>query len=169
MVIKYTYIPKNLSVWTGIDYTPPTTASHHRVPSLPQRPSACVGTCVFVDAGLGSDSNPGTLASPKRTIPGALVVTRSRGSPSPTIILRGGTYYINATIDLTPADSGLTITAYSGETPVISGGLPVAVSAWSPYNVTQNATWGPVLTGQNAVFGQCGDPGVPNMVSVQRS
>jgi len=120
---------------------------------------------VFVDPAVGSDVNPGSQAAPKRTIPGALSVTRTSGSASPTIILRGGTYYINATISLTPGDSGLTITAFDGETPVVSGGVPVAVSSWAPYNVTLNATWGPVQAGMNAVYGQCGNPGVPNKAS----
>jgi len=49
--------------------------------------------------------------------------------------------------------------------PVISGGIPVAVTNWAPYNVTTNSTWGAVLPGMNAVYGECGNPGVPNKVS----
>jgi hypothetical protein len=156
---------------TGVNYTPldlppPSSRKKHLpVPAPGLQPSACTGVCIFVDPVKGSDANSGTQASPLRTISAAVNATRSSESLSPTIILRNGTYFINATITLTPADSGLTITAFDGETPVISGGIPV-VASWSPYNVSNSTSWGAVLVNENAVFGQCGIPGVPNMVRV---
>jgi hypothetical protein len=152
----------------GVDYTPPPALPPTRTALFPPPASGlhtatCTGVCIFVDATKGSDSNPGTESAPLRTIPAAINATRSSGSPSPTIVLRNGTFYINSTITLTPADSGLTIAAYEGEAPVLSGGIPAVVS-WSPFNVSNSTSWGPVLVDENAVYGQCGNAGVPNKV-----
>src|SRR4051812_27280437 len=38
------------------------------------------------------------------------------------VVLRGGTYVMTEPLVLTPANSGLTIEAYPGEQPIISGG-----------------------------------------------
>jgi hypothetical protein len=40
------------------------------------------------------------------------------------VVLRNGTHYLAGTITLGAADSGLTFTAFAGETPTISGALP---------------------------------------------
>ncbi|MBM4050953.1 MAG: carbohydrate-binding protein, partial [Planctomycetes bacterium] len=41
------------------------------------------------------------------------------------VYVRGGTYYLNEPLALTPADSGASFLAYPGERPVLSGGRPV--------------------------------------------
>ena len=53
-----------------------------------------------------------------------------------TIMVRGGKYYFDRTLDLTKADSGtpqapIIYTAYPGESPVISGGK--RIRGWGPY------------------------------------
>jgi len=53
-----------------------------------------------------------------------------------TVMVRGGKYYLETTFDLTAADSGtatapVTYCAYPGETPVISGGIPI--TGWEPH------------------------------------
>jgi hypothetical protein len=54
-----------------------------------------------------------------------------------TIFLHGGTYELAAPLKLTPEDSGLTITAYGDETPVISGGQ--RITGWK--NVPGKPGW----------------------------
>ena len=57
--------------------------------------------------------------------------------PEPiTLMVRGGKYYPQSTLDLREADSGtdeapVTYTAYPGETPIISGGR--RITGWKPY------------------------------------
>lgn len=100
---------------------------------LPAASRSVGGATVYVDATNGDDSNPGTSPSkPKKTIPGALAVTRVAGVFS-VIILRAGTYYLAETIQLTIQDSGLTITNYPGEKAWISGARPLTLQ-WKPVN-----------------------------------
>jgi hypothetical protein len=89
---------------------------------------------LFVDPVKGADTNPGTLARPLRTLQSAVQASRSRShsvADAPVIQLRGGTYFLNATVVLNPTDSGLTIAAFPGEQPVISGGVHLTDLAWS--------------------------------------
>jgi hypothetical protein len=69
----------------------------------------------FVDAVAGSDANSGNLSEPFQSIERALQATRATPGSNSTIVLRAGTFYQNATIVLTTADSGLTIRAFPGE------------------------------------------------------
>ena len=94
-------------------------------------PSASAAT-FFADAAAGSDNNPGTQAAPFATIGRALAATRAAAAPPASIVLRAGTFFLPATLELGPQDSGLTIAAYPGESPVISGGAPLAGLAWAP-------------------------------------
>ncbi len=89
---------------------------------------------LFVDASKGSDSNTGTQALPFRTIEKALEASRmlKHGiADAPVISLRAGTFFLNQTLRLSAADSGLTIAAYQHETAVISGGVPLTELKWT--------------------------------------
>lgn len=63
---------------------------------------------------------------------------RAAGPAEPvTVFLRGGRYFLTRPLVLTAQDSGsreapLTITAYPGETPILSGGTPV--DGWQPHS-----------------------------------
>ncbi|MDR2850186.1 MAG: right-handed parallel beta-helix repeat-containing protein [Verrucomicrobiota bacterium] len=94
---------------------------------------------VFV-APDGSDANPGSKAAPFATLPRAMAAVRDARSgdlpPAPaTVYLRGGTYALREPLVFTPADSGtaaapVTIAAYPGEKPVLSGGERLT-GAWT--------------------------------------
>ena len=86
----------------------------------------------FADSVHGSDSGgSGTQASPFATISRALAAARA-ASPPATIVLREGTFFLPATLELTASDSGLTMSAFPGENPVVSGGVSLAGLAWQP-------------------------------------
>ena len=79
----------------------------------------------------GSDSWPGTLAQPFKTVDHARVAVeglkKSVSGRAIRVLLRGGTYYLPSTLAFTSEDSGTSSTPilyanYPGETPVISGG-----------------------------------------------
>ena len=95
-------------------------------------PPLASGSTFFVDANKGSDSNPGTMSSPFQTIPKAVASARSSGNPS-TLILREGTFYLTATLQLGAEDSGLTIQNYPNEEVWISGGKAIT-PRWEAFN-----------------------------------
>ncbi|CAM4487163.1 putative repeat protein (TIGR02543 family) [Paenibacillus endophyticus] len=84
----------------------------------------------------GSDSNPGTLQAPWKTIEKARNTLRTLNDSMTediVVYLRGGSYYLDETISFTEDDSGqnghvISYEAYPGEKPVLSGGDPV--SGW---------------------------------------
>jgi hypothetical protein len=70
----------------------------------------------------GDDAWAGTREQPLATLAKAVTVTRSLPiGESRRIVLRGGSYW-NVAVVLGPKDSGLTIEADPGETPVLHGG-----------------------------------------------
>src|SRR5436190_23868057 len=81
----------------------------------------------------GSDTNPGTLASPFLTITKARDVVRTINSSMTGdiyVYLRAGTYNITSTIAFAPQDSGTNgyrvyYQSYTGETPVLNGATTV--------------------------------------------
>ncbi|HHW00653.1 MAG TPA: hypothetical protein GXX36_14035 [Clostridiaceae bacterium] len=87
----------------------------------------------------GSDSNPGTLEQPFKTIEKAKEVVRSlTDSMEGDIIvwLRGGTYTLEDTLEFTEEDSGkngyyVKYVNYPGEVPVISGGKKI--TGWTEW------------------------------------
>ena len=88
---------------------------------------------IYVDAVNGNDDNSGDISHPLQSIVKAIELFRSQVVRSPTTIyLRKGTYYLEQTLKLSPADSGLTIAGYEDEAPVISGGKLYKFS-WKPY------------------------------------
>ena len=96
-------------------------------------PESDESSTFYVDTNKGNDSNSGTLGSPFRTIDKAVMAARDAGYYS-TIILREGTFYLTATIELTAEDKGLTIQNYQNEVVWISGGKPLAPK-WEKYDV----------------------------------
>ena len=81
----------------------------------------------------GNDNNPGTQNAPYKTITRARNEARKiTGNMRGDVIvyLRGGTYFLAAPLQLNHKDSGtnghdIIYRAYPGETPIISGGVPV--------------------------------------------
>jgi hypothetical protein len=95
----------------------------------------------YVDPASGSDANPCSLAEPCATINFALGRSRSAGGGG-TIVLRGTgpPHVLGATLTLGPSDSGLTISAFPGENPVVSGGAPLSNLSWSYVGPSPNAS-----------------------------
>ena len=107
-------------------------ASQRALPMRSTRmPRAGVPT-FFADAVNGDDNAAGTQAAPFRSINRALTASRAAGGTSRSIVLRAGTFFLPAALELGVLDSGLTISAFPGETPVISAGTPLARLSWSP-------------------------------------
>jgi hypothetical protein len=84
-------------------------------------PIATGGAVFYADSLNGKDSNPGTLAAPFETIGAALAATRKAKGSGKSIVLRKGVYYGEDALNLTTADSGLTIQNYNGEQAWLSG------------------------------------------------
>ncbi|MBQ9694991.1 MAG: carbohydrate-binding protein, partial [Oscillospiraceae bacterium] len=84
---------------------------------------------VFYVSPDGSDAGDGSAEAPFRTLEAARDAVRGSGG-NVTVYLHGGTYRLTDPLTFTPedsADSGCRITynAFEGETPVISGAVPV--------------------------------------------
>jgi hypothetical protein len=86
----------------------------------------------FYAAPNGSDSNPGTLAQPWKTIRYAL----GRLAAGETVLLRGGIYKEkNLSVSRSGSDGRpITIKAYPGETPIVDAGL-------DEFRTVNNADW----------------------------
>jgi hypothetical protein len=86
---------------------------------------ACVGcscsAAIYYISPSGSDSGDGSIGSPWAT----LAKARNSMSSGDTTYLRGGTYLLSSAFTLGYTNSGTTYRAYSGETPVIYGGLKI--------------------------------------------
>eukprot|EP00929_Paragymnodinium_shiwhaense_P049370 TRINITY_DN24907_c0_g1_i1.p1 TRINITY_DN24907_c0_g1~~TRINITY_DN24907_c0_g1_i1.p1 ORF type:complete len:805 (-),score=179.69 TRINITY_DN24907_c0_g1_i1:258-2672(-) len=86
---------------------------------------------VFV-APDGDDHADGTEGAPLKSV--QLAIDRAARS-SAAVVLRGGTHFLEDTLYLLPQHSGVTITAYPGEQPELSGGKKLAVK-WEQYRVS---------------------------------
>eukprot|EP01062_Namystynia_karyoxenos_P011319 TRINITY_DN14045_c0_g1_i2.p1 TRINITY_DN14045_c0_g1~~TRINITY_DN14045_c0_g1_i2.p1 ORF type:complete len:875 (+),score=181.70 TRINITY_DN14045_c0_g1_i2:105-2627(+) len=93
-------------------------------------PVAPPTAAVFYVAPGGSDSAAGSLTTPFATLHRAVDAVRQGGAGG-YVYVRGGKYYFNSTLTLTPADKGLTIIAYNGERVVLSGGRRLTGAQWS--------------------------------------
>jgi hypothetical protein len=99
---------------------------------------AAVQATYYVAPG-GSDTNPGTLASPFRTLQRARDAVRTENANMTgdiQVYLRGGSYPVSSTIEFGPGDSGtnghrVVYAAYPDEAPVLEGG--VQVTGWTPH------------------------------------
>ncbi len=111
----------------------------------------------FFVAPNGNDSNPGTFAAPFATIARTQEAVQgilAGRTNSVVVMLRGGgTFYLKQPLSFTSADSGTAAVnifwqAYPGETPTISGGMPVT-------NWTQNGDlWTATLPAGTQYFEQ---------------
>ncbi|XP_065906254.1 uncharacterized protein [Dysidea avara] len=87
----------------------------------------------FVDPEHGSDSNPGTVSHPVKTIDKALSILRAAPiGRTKAMHLKGATYYLESTLELGPEDSGLTILPWGGDEVILSGGRLYKL-AWTEY------------------------------------
>ncbi len=104
-------------------------------PPLPPPALPAFSTTLYVDAVKGDDGAAGTLAAPLKTLGAGIL--KSRGQPRPAaVLLRAGTFYLPATVALTPEDSGLTVASFPGELAWLSGApAPLPPLAWSPFAV----------------------------------
>lgn len=101
-------------------------------------------TYIFYVATDGNDANPGTQEAPFLTLQRAQAAVRSLPSSAFShqdvyVLLRGGIYRVQQTLELTPADSGreghdVVYAAYPGETPVLNGAIQV--TGWTLYDPT---------------------------------
>lgn len=115
-------------------------------PALPL--SAAPTADVFVspqgnDGWSGSVDAPNGVDGPVATLARAVEIARTKKyamdrKPGPlTVMIRGGTYYLDAPVVFSPADSGrpdqpITYAAYPGERPVFSGGRRLTGWTQSP-------------------------------------
>ncbi|WP_168735618.1 Ig-like domain-containing protein [Cohnella fermenti] len=92
----------------------------------------------------GDDGNPGTLASPYRTLERARDAARTMNDEMTgdiVIYLRGGDYALDSTFYLDERDSGsngyrIVYRAYEGEEPVVEGGK--RITGWTLYDAENN-------------------------------
>jgi hypothetical protein len=152
----------------ALDGTPEKPADCHvTVPPALLRERAALGrfgvfplsaeaaaAAVYVSYKGGSDAGgDGSEAAPFKTVARALQATRAGGAGG-TIVLREGTHFLAAQLDLTAADSGLTIQAFPGEEAWLSRGTPLAGVAWAPVTPQKsNGSWLGPDVGANAVYG----------------
>ena len=87
------------------------------------------------EASTGTAADPNGSAGPFATLARALQAARASAGAD-TIVIRGGTYNAAAPLNLTAADSNLSILAFAGEQAVISGGT--TVGGWT---IGSNGVW----------------------------
>jgi hypothetical protein len=94
---------------------------------------------VYVDPVEGKDQHPeeGAVESPFKSIQAAADFAAT-SSQSRLVVLRGGTYYLSKTIQLTAHHKGIHFCAFPGEHPIISGGIKLTISTWKPYESKRN-------------------------------
>jgi len=96
-----------------------------------------------------SDSNPGTISLPFKTIYKARDTIK--GTSGNTIYIRGGIYFLSETLSFDAQDSGSPgapniYMAYPGETPIIKGAMRVPVNEFTTYS-------GPILRADLSSYG----------------
>ena len=89
---------------------------------------------IIVDVGGSDTAGDGSADAPLASVAAALRLSRSR-APAPgackrTIALKSGTHYLNETMRLGPADSGLCLVGVDGEHATLSGGVELTLT-WS--------------------------------------
>ncbi|MET8230375.1 ricin-type beta-trefoil lectin domain protein [Micromonospora sp. NPDC005298] len=105
-----------------------------------QSPASAAVQATYYVAPDGNDANPGTLASPFRTIQRARDVVRTVNAGMTgdiNVYLRGGRYPVGSTVEFGAGDSGtngfrVSYAAYAGETPILDGG--VQVTGWTQHS-----------------------------------
>eukprot|EP00931_Biecheleriopsis_adriatica_P028735 TRINITY_DN17128_c0_g1_i4.p1 TRINITY_DN17128_c0_g1~~TRINITY_DN17128_c0_g1_i4.p1 ORF type:complete len:907 (+),score=123.99 TRINITY_DN17128_c0_g1_i4:215-2722(+) len=84
----------------------------------------------FVDPMHGSDANTGTMTSPFQTVFAGINSCRGQQNGC-DVLLRGGTHYLNDTLQITDMHSGMRISAYNGEKAIVSGGRKIQGLTWT--------------------------------------
>ena len=124
------YFALGLNECTDANMTASAPAAAAPKPAKPAHvlaAEAAVGHAVVVSP-AGDDANPGTLASPMRSIQlAADLAAKQPGAHGKTVLLRDGVHYIQDTVYLTPAHSGVAIRGFPGESPTVSGGVKLDV------------------------------------------
>jgi hypothetical protein len=111
---------------------------------LPGSVAAATTQATYYVSPTGSDSNPGTLAAPFQTIAKARDVVRTVNTTMTgdiLVYLRGGTYPLSSTLAFGTSDGGsngnfVRYLAYSGETPLVTGGKPI--TGWTIADQAKN-------------------------------
>ena len=92
---------------------------------------------VYYVSPQGEGTEDGSAEHPYTRIEEAVRAARTTSEKEVTVYLRGGTYYLEETLTLTPDDCkdgrSLRICSYPGEKAVISGGKPLEDLKWHPY------------------------------------
>ena len=113
-----------LELWDALELT--TQCGLVRPPASTLRVSPAFpisGTALFVDFAKGSDAATGSEAQPLKTISSALeTVAKAHATAPHTIVLRAGTHFLSATLNVSAAHGALTIQNYPREEVWISGG-----------------------------------------------
>lgn len=99
------------------------------------------GPVFFCDAVRGNDAGDGSLQSPFLTIMRGISAVRATGAGGTVNLRGGGTFYLNATLALSAADSGLTLQTYPPDAEIawLSGSMPLTSLDWTPVNTTGDA------------------------------
>ena len=97
--------------------------------------ACCCAAQPYYVSPVGDDRNPGSLEKPFATLQRAQQAARQKHG---IVFLRGGAYYLPATLVFTAEDSGtadtpLVFQNYQDEKPVISGGIRLENLDWRPY------------------------------------
>jgi hypothetical protein len=88
---------------------------------------------IFVSPKGSDSSGSGSVDSPFASLRRAVLQARIQaGSKKSTVVLRGGHYFMNETLTLDAADSGLSLVAHPGEEPVMHGGVALTDLHWVP-------------------------------------
>lgn len=132
---------------------PPSLAAGRRASRFASYPLPRAGAW-FVSPS-GSDGAAGSEAAPFKTVARAVAASRAAGGGG-AIVLRAGTHYLAAPVQLGAADSGLVVQGYAGEEAWVSGaaGAPLPAAAWTPHNVSD--TW--ALHPNTAIDVRCNKP-----------
>jgi len=88
--------------------------------------------------GVDGDDADGSLKRPFTSIQVAADKAAAQPTGSRTVVLRGGTFYLSASITLTARHSGLRFMTHPGESPVVSGGKRLSLK-WSPHRVDRSS------------------------------
>jgi len=85
------------------------------------------------DFEYGKYQGDAILVSPDKSIQAA--IDKASTGTVKTVFLRDGVHYLPETLHLGPEHNGLTLAAFPGENPVISGGKELLLN-WQPYDIS---------------------------------
>ena len=111
---------------------PPPVETEIETNTATQRETDLPPDAVYVSTGGSDSSGDGSVASPFASLRRAVLQARIAADGSRTVVVRGGHYFLNETLVLEAADSGLSIVAHPGEEPVLHGGVALTGLEWTP-------------------------------------